>query len=137
MLGDRFYYSAEEDEMLHLTSNLTDGNCANIHPPGAPARVIVGTTSDNEGTKYWIHTTAFELQNNNLDSPLLDGGKSAMNSTSKSPSERMKMACSSAPRSFLNTDYCVMSDNACYAQEGPDVNITLTTSNLQKIWVRS
>jgi hypothetical protein len=126
-----------EDEMLHITSNLTDDNCEELRPPGAPAQVIVGTTTEEDGTQYWIHTTSFELQNNDVGSPLKDGGKAAILSTSDSPSERMTMACSSAPRSFLNEDQCIMSKNACFGQEGPDVDIALTTSNLQKIWVRT
>jgi hypothetical protein len=135
VLGDRFYYSDVENEMLQLTSNLTDGNCEGLRPPGAPAQVIVGTTTDIEGTQYWIHTTSFELQNNDVGSPLGDGGKAFILSTADSPSERMTMACSSAPRSFLNEDQCIMSNDACYAQEGPDVDIALSTSNLKKIWV--
>lgn len=136
VLGDRFYYSDVEDEMVHLTSDLSDVNCESVLAPGAPARVIVGTTSDAEGTKYWIHTTSFKLQNNDVYSPLPDGGKAAILSTSDSPNERMTMTCSNAPRTFLNEDHCIMSEDACSAQEGPDVDIALTTTNLEKIWVR-
>lgn len=136
VLGDRFYYSDVTDEMLHLTSDLTDANCDNALVPGAPARVIVGTTNDAAGTKYWIHTTSFELQNNDIDSPLVDGGKAAMSSTADAPNERMRLVCASAPRTFMNENHCVMSDDACYEQEGPDVDIALTTTNLQKILVR-
>jgi hypothetical protein len=137
VLSDRFYFSDVEVEMLQVKFNVSNANCTNAALPGAPARVIVGTTNEAGGIKYWIHTTSFELKDNDLDSPLPDGGKSAVTAGLASPNERMRMACSAAPRTFLNEDKCILSDDACYAQEGPDVDITLNVENLRKIWVCS
>jgi hypothetical protein len=136
VLSDRFFNSDVETEMLQLTSNLADSHCDEITKiiPGAPGAIRVGvTTSDNGGKDYWIHTTSFHLRNNDIESPLPDGGKDAMTATADAPYERMMTACSSAPRTFLNEDSCILSDNACYDGEGPDVDIFLNLENLEKI----
>ena len=136
VLSDRFYNSDVETEMLQLSTNLTDSVCNNvsIKTPGAPNTIRVGKTINNNGAlDYWIHTTSFKLRNNDIDNPLPDGGKDAMMATADAPHERMMLACSSAPRTFLNEDSCILSENACYAEEGPDVDIELNLINLEKI----
>jgi hypothetical protein len=129
-----FYFSNIEDEMLQVTNNLTDSSCDNLNLPGAPDRVIVGVTTVGTKTKYWLHTASFQLLNNEIETPLLDGGKSAMVASASAPYERMKMACSSAPRTFLNEENCVMSESACHSREGDDVVINLNAENLEKIY---
>ena len=136
VLSDRFFNSDVETEMLQLSSSLTDSYCDEISGiiPGAPEILRVGvTTNDSGGKDYWIHTTSFQLRSNEIGSPLPDGGKDAMTATADAPYERMMTACSSAPRTFLNEDSCILSDNACYDGEGPDVDIILNLENLEKI----
>ena len=123
ILNDRFYISDTEDEMLQLSADLSDEQCDDISSktPGAPNIVRVGKTINNDGaSEYWIHTTSFKLENNDINNPLPDGGMAAMKATADAPFERMKIACSSAPRTFLNEDSCVLSENACRTEEGPD-----------------
>ncbi|KAL3921613.1 MAG: hypothetical protein SGILL_002661 [Bacillariaceae sp.] len=126
------------NEVLQLTSPLGETSCnmSDDTVLGYPERLIVGRTTDVNGTEqYWAHTTLFETHTNDLNTPLLDGGKKAVELTKDAPNEekRYHAFCSSAPRSFLNEDSCILSDDACYANEGSDKDIDLTLSNLEKI----
>jgi hypothetical protein len=137
VLSDRITFSDYDFELLQVTMDLppTEISCPSQNSiPGAPDVVRVGTTSTNGKTEYWIHTASFHMEHNDVYAPLLDGGKAAMDKTANAPAARMKAVCSSAPRTFLNEDYCVLSDDACHAEEGPDVLINLNLTNLQLIY---
>jgi hypothetical protein len=134
VMSEQFYFSDIQDEMLQLTNDLSDINCDYEALAGAPDKVIVGVTTSDAGTEYWIHTTSFELLNNEIETPLLDGGKAAMEVSANAPYERMQLACSSAPRTFLNEEQCVMSESACHSRDGEDVMINLNVANLEKIY---
>jgi hypothetical protein len=132
VLDERFVYSDVQNNLLQLTSNVTDGSCSHI-VNGAPEIAFVGTISNGNEIEYYIHSPTLTVHKNTLEQPLLDGGKAAMTETESAPSERMKVICSNAPRTFLNEDFCVLSDDACIAEEVDDVEIVLSLENLEAI----
>ena len=127
------------NEVIQLTSSLGESSC-NVTDDvvlGYPERLYLGRTLDVNGTsQYWIHSTLFETHQNDLTTPLLDGGKAAVEATKDAPNDdrRYRAFCSSAPRTFLNEDSCYLSDDACYTNEGSDKYIDLTEKNLEKIY---
>ena len=100
-------------QIIQLTSGIDDQNCPQ-GVPGAPEVITVGY----DGESYWLHTTMFKLLDNQMESPLVDGGLSAVEATIDAPSARLQVRCSNVPRSFLNEDHCVFSDeNACIPEQ--------------------
>lgn len=138
VLNDLFTFSNSEHQLRQVTANLSGsvGSCpGNDKTPGAPDVVIVGTSTGTGGRKeFWIHTASFHMENNDVKTPLLDGGKAAVTKTANAPADRMKALCSSAPRTFLNEDSCVLSADACHQDEGPDVLINLNYTTLERIY---
>jgi hypothetical protein len=132
VLNDRFPYSDFDHNMLELSSTIAVDGCPDI-VPGAPETSFIGKTVNEVSGKveYWLHSTSLMVQNNTLQEPMLDGGKGAMNATANAPLERQRAVCLNAPRTFLNEDYCVLSHDACFQNEGPDVDIDLNVSNLE------
>ena len=102
----------EGTEILELTSDVTDGGCTTQETTGAPEVVTIASY----GNEFWIHTPSFRLMDNQMETPLMDGGKAAVEATANAPHNRMKVHCSNAPRTFLNEKNCVLSDNACSFQ---------------------
>ncbi|VEU38256.1 unnamed protein product [Pseudo-nitzschia multistriata] len=124
--------------MLKVTSTLDKDACriSDEIVIGLPERIIIGETQDEtNGTRYWIHSPIFQIQNNQLDSPLNDGGKRAvtLTETNHVSDDRFIAKCSNAPRTFLNEDTCQFSEDACYAAEGKDVDFELSVENLELI----
>lgn len=125
-------------EVLELTQDLTTAawkcNKVQKHIVGAPDRTIVGTTGFSGQREYWIHTPSFQLLSNELHSPMLDGGKSAVELTANA-GPRFRTSCSNAPRSFLNEDFCVLSMDACNdkSTSSEDVFIEISIENLKLI----
>lgn len=138
VLQGRITFSNRPFELIQVAADLpnTTASCPSKESePGAPEVVKVGFTTSSTGKQeYWVHTTSFQLENNDVHTPLLDGGKVAMNKTVKAPAERMRSKCYNAPRTFLNEDYCVMSDDACHTDEGPDVSINLNFTSLELMY---
>jgi len=130
VLDERFVWSDAEHNLLQLTSAMNVTNCPNI-VAGAPEAAYIGTTSNGGDVEYWIHSPSLMLMTNTLDQPLIDGGKAAITKTESAPFERMRAVCSNAPRTFLNEDYCVLSDEGCMREEGDDVDILLNTEHLE------
>ena len=134
------FFFQGKTEMLQLNSELGASSCniSNTFVPGfLHESIIIGQTNNTaNGTKYWIHSTTFDLQNNNIDNPLQDGGKLAIAKTEDAPEneKRFRSLCSSAPRTFLNEDSCRLSEDACYVSEGEDVDIELSLNNLKLIY---
>ena len=132
------FFFQGKTEMLELTSVL-DKNACNISDDmvtGFHERTIIGQTDDAmNGTQYWIHSTTFQIHNNEVDSPLQDGGKLAVTLTENATDveQRFRVSCSSAPRTFLNEDSCQLSEDACYVSEGKDVDVELSLENLELI----
>lgn len=132
VLDDRYPYSDSDHNLLQLSLTIAMDGCSGILP-GAPEAAYVGTTINdaNGNMEYWLHTTSFTIQSNTLEEPLVDGGRAAMNATESATFDRQRAVCSNAPRTFLNEDYCVLSNDACYQDEGPDVDIELNLANLE------
>lgn len=101
-------------EMLELVEDIPFRQCGQEESKTVGPEEI---TIASMGNDYWIHTTSFQLVDNQMENPLLDGGKSAMDATADAPEDRMKVICATAPRTFLNEDHCVFSDNACSFNE--------------------
>lgn len=102
-----------ETEIVQLVSDITDGSCEDETTTGAPEVVTFALI----GNEFWIHTPYFRLRDNRLEKPLLDGGKSAVEETANALEDRMKVHCANAPRTFLNEDDCVFSNDACSSRE--------------------
>jgi hypothetical protein len=132
VLTDSFPYSDYENNLLQLTTSIAVDGCPEV-VPGAPEAGYFGTTTNDQGdVEYWIHSTSFLLQTNTFEQPLLDGGKSAVNQTKLAPYNRQRAVCSNAPRSFLNEDYCVLSNDACYQQQSGDTDIEINEATLRQ-----
>ena len=101
-----------DTEIKQLVSDIIDESCSE-KITGAPEKVTIASIGD----ELWIHTPSFQLLDNRLDTPLEDGGKSAMEDTANAPDDRMRVRCASAPRTFLNEEHCVLSQNACSTKD--------------------
>lgn len=121
-----------EEEMLQVTADFSDNACPS-GIPGAPETAIFGITTDESGaTEYWLHSTTLTFVNNDLDSPIPDGGKSMVTKT-KNATDRMQAVCSNVPRTFLNEESCFLAEDACFRQDIDDVSISLDLESLQII----
>ena len=110
-LEDTIFY--ERTEMIQLVSNIADENCPEESITGAPEVITIASF----GNEFWIHTPFFQLRDNLVEAPLLDGGKSAVEETKYAPEPRMKVLCANAPRTFLNEDNCIFTTNACKSHD--------------------
>ena len=137
VLTDSYPYSDYQNNLLELTSIVSGEGCTDI-VPGAPEFGYYGFTTNGQGeVEYWIHSTSFLLQSNTLEQPLDDGGRSVVNMTASAPYSRQRAVCSNVPRTFLNEDHCVLSNDACFIQEGGDASLEINEENLRKIYVAS
>jgi hypothetical protein len=113
-----------DTQIIQLTQNLGDEHCNNFASvTGLPDQVIVGVKTGADGAEHWIHTPSFEILSNELESPLSDGGKAAVDATADAPYDRYITRCSNAPRTFLNEDTCSLSTDACSVKAGADVDV--------------
>ena len=105
------FFDEGDTQIKELINDIVDDdeNSCSLNPTGTPEIVTIASV----GNTLWIHTPSFQLQENQLDYPLVDGGKAAMVETTNAPDDRMHVRCANAPRSFLNEDHCVLSKNAC------------------------
>ena len=109
---------------------------------------MVGYAQVNGEQKQWIHTTSFDLKNNDLSSPIADGGKAGVKSNrdalryfddnpTDDPEEtqrRFELRCSNIQRTFLNEETCVISNDACLPDSVEnDVELSLDIPTLQRI----
>jgi hypothetical protein len=135
VLEGRMTFSDHKFELIQVTADLplTETACpVSGSEPGAPEILRIGFTTSSTGKpEYWLHTTSFHMENNDVYTPSLDAGQVAIGKTANAPAQRMKATCYNAPRTFLNEEYCVMSDNACQPDEGPDVQINLNFTTLE------
>jgi hypothetical protein len=106
-----------DTQIKQLTSDINDSNCPE-GITGSPERLTLGF----DGVSYWIHTPSFDLVGNDVMSPILDGGKSAVEATANAKDDRLKVKCSNVPRTFLNEDYCILAQNACPASDRSGTN---------------
>lgn len=119
------FFTATDDtnQIIQLTSDVSDDGCPQV-VVGVPELVTVGF----DGISYWIHSPTFQLLSNQLHFPLEDGGKEAVIATSGAPDDRMVARCSNAPRTFLNEDFCVLSQDAC--KLAGDSNATMSFGSM-------
>ena len=100
------FYSddAPDSQVRMLNVSLLD--CGPFDTTGLPEQIVIGTTGSENSTKYWIHTPAFNLLQNDLEQPLEDGGKYNVDITTEQDGsyERFDAWCSNVERSFLNED---------------------------------
>lgn len=131
------HFFEENTEVLQLTSDIINStSCIELdkelvgftYPPKA---TIARTTKIGE-TRYWIHSPMFNFLSNELDAPLADGGKEAVDRTRNPPSDLaqeirkiLKTKCSNVPRTFLNEDSCKLADrDACPYDQTADIDKT-------------
>jgi hypothetical protein len=106
-----------ETQILQLTLALGGVICNSASVTGLPEQIIVGVTTSVNGTEYCIHTPSFDILSNELESPLSDGGKAAVDATADAPDDRYITRCSNVARTFLNEDTCFLSEDACSVKD--------------------
>lgn len=124
-------------EVLQLTENIVNGtSCTELNKELVgftdPPKVTIARTTKNGEIRYWIHSPTFNFLSNELDSPLADGGKEAVDRTRNPPLDldplmrrALKTKCSNVPRTFLNEDSCKLADrDACPYDETADIDDT-------------
>lgn len=128
------YFFEENTEILQLKSNIQGSTCdvLNTELVGFtyPPKATIARTSNNSENRYWIHSPTFHFLSNDLDAPLADGGKTAVDLTKTPPSDvdgdwqsELQSKCSNVPRTFLNEDSCRMVDqDACSYDEDADID---------------
>ena len=100
--------------------------------------MVTTTTGDeignNDVVRYWIYSPAFNLLNNEVDTPLQDGGKAAVDLTKEPPPESFRKGksllqpkCSNVARNIFNEDSCQLADAAvdaaaCSYDRDADIN---------------
>eukprot|EP00934_Nitzschia_sp_Nitz4_P009264 Nitzschia sp. Nitz4//scaffold316_size20630//7257//13186//NITZ4_008656-RA/size20630-snap-gene-0.2-mRNA-1//1//CDS//3329547514//9254//frame0 len=92
-----------------LTRPLSGSHCPTASLANRPRTTVAKLEGTNE---YWIHSSSLVLANNTLESPLADGGKSAVDATANRD-EDFQVLCSNVPRTFLNEDSCVLAPIGC------------------------
>ena len=85
---------------------------------------VFGKLSD--GT-WLIFDPRIRLEENTVDSPMIDGGKGAFLTSGE------KTICSNVPRTFLNENSCLLSSNACKPSSNSQVDILLQNSTISAI----
>jgi hypothetical protein len=124
-------------EVLQLTSDILNGtSCTELNKELVgftyPRKATIARTTKNGETRYWIHSPMFNFLSNELDAPLADGGKEAVDRTRNPPSDlaqeirkSLKTQCSNVPRTFLNEDSCKLADrDACPYDKTADIDKT-------------
>jgi len=124
--GDIYFGGVTEERYIH-----TDLPGCTLSFADSPELAAVGTTSDGA---HWIHSPSMKLLKNDLNIPLLDGGKSAVELTSNAPDRQYKTVCSNVPRTFLNEDYCTLSYDACTQKDVGDREMILEISTFQELY---
>jgi len=125
---------AENTRVLQLTENIPESyGCAEASKElvglSYPPKATIARTTENGQAQYWIHSPTLNLLNNDLDTPLADGGKDAVDRTANPPQDLdkrlqavLKAKCSNAPRTFLNEESCTLSEkDACSYDETADI----------------
>jgi uncharacterized protein (DUF1501 family)/uncharacterized protein (DUF1800 family) len=135
------YYYRDETDVIELISDISGpvSVCENGDPQGftyPPKSTFAKTISSVDGSaQYWLYSPTFSLLNNDLNSPIIDGGKTAVDRTKNVPPEfitnvkkgtsPLMASCSNVPRTFLNEDSCRLSsvDNVCsYDPNAKDID---------------
>eukprot|EP00934_Nitzschia_sp_Nitz4_P004476 Nitzschia sp. Nitz4//scaffold371_size14297//6040//11866//NITZ4_008941-RA/size14297-augustus-gene-0.3-mRNA-1//-1//CDS//3329549584//4466//frame0 len=94
------------ESIRELTTSLTGNHCPTGSLANGP-RTTVAKLEDGLEYEYWIHSTNIQLVHNTLQSPLVDGGRSAVDASEN------RVLCSNAPRTFLNEETCVLAPTGC------------------------
>jgi len=112
-------------ENIYISSILSSESCKTI-----PLMICCNGQGSVFGLmstgQYMIFDPRLVFRNNNIDSPLFDGGASTVLATDSS------VQCANAPRTFVNEKKCSMSTatTACSSSTIPDVSISLSTSTV-------
>ena len=136
--------------MIQLTTAACD---LDLGTTGIPNKDFIGSTTDMDTgrTEYWSFVTTFDLLLNDLEDPLIDGGKDgvdqsaasledfAISSNSQTTPDQaisyFQRLCTNAPHSFLNEDHCQFSTNACSSvAETGDGEISLLVATFDAIY---
>jgi hypothetical protein len=137
--GSEYYPESTPQELL-ISSPVTDSNC-NALPSFSeyPEIAAVGVTTDaTDGSdEYWLHSPSFDLLNNGLSTPLMDGGKMAVELTKGYSSSQYRADCSNAPRTFLNEDTCTISYDACIPKDVGDKEFVLDKPIFKELYTGS
>mmetsp|Transcript_3881 Transcript_3881/g.6489 ORF Transcript_3881/g.6489 Transcript_3881/m.6489 type:complete len:2423 (+) Transcript_3881:72-7340(+) len=101
---------------LITTTTLSDLKCSSIGEPGNPVDAIFGTYKG----ELWLHDPRFELFDNTIKSPSLDGGGSLAEANTNFNRPEFSAKCANVPSTFLNEDTCFISTspNVCAIGSG-------------------
>jgi len=101
-----------------------DASCANI-PVITEADATPVFAKLPDGT-WLMHDPRLVLEENTLENPIFDGGGTAVIETDET------VLCSNAPRTFLNEDHCVLSNefSTCGVSPPPVTNLLLEDENI-------
>lgn len=122
---DAQYFADGVSQELFLVSDLDEEVCQSFPAvTGVPQEfVVVGLFQGD----LWIHDSRFLLQENDLEHPLHDGGGTLMEST-RNASPVYRVQCSNVPRTFLNEDFCFLTDAPTFCAPGEDTDSTVRVS---------
>jgi len=105
------YYEEGSIQMLNVTSTIPPEHCSYSFAPGLQEHFFV-----RFGSEWFISDTRFVLLNNDIDTPLEDGGQSMVSATSEAAKRDWKVRCSNVPRTYQNEDRCFWNeDRTCAA----------------------
>lgn len=126
---------------LYVESDLDDPNCDLIPPQHGNKRYLV--VGQYKGS-YWLHDPRFELLENTLENPLMDGGGPIVKQTILNEEEAAggrynsfrQVKCMNVPMNPFNMEDCRTSDNpeACSTYDPPFVDIELTADSFKRIY---
>lgn len=137
----QYFFREGETDMIQVIDDFNNEMCRELKNGvvqgfGYPPRSVIGRTGKSSNNpKYWIYSPTFHLYNNDVDEPMLDGGKAAVdltsdlslldNITALTTKEKQKLSvkCSNVYRSFLNEDSCRLSNltNVCSYDKKADI----------------
>lgn len=127
------YNSSNWDSLESITDYILQEDfqgCDSIPSPygvsgGQPGPTIFGKWNDIA----LVYDPRLVLEENTVENPLPDGGGAAVHETNG------QMWCSSAPRSFINEDQCVLttSPQACSDEVPPVMTVTLDDTTISTI----
>ncbi|CAJ1939452.1 unnamed protein product [Cylindrotheca closterium] len=114
-----YWKSFQSGDEFWLTAAIDVPSCSIISTGTGPPTVYAQLESSQEA---FLYDPRVILQENTLDNPILDGGRSLVLETNCIAN------CANAPRTFLNEDHCVLStaETACQASEVLEIEIELS-----------
>lgn len=124
------YYYEDISNVLQLTSDVSGSYCNSVKSKVTgfdfPAEVAIASTNVSGNTRYWLHSPTFDLVRNDMDAPLLDGGKNAVDLTANPPADivddkirdSLKVRCSNVAKTFLNEESCRLTPQDACSYDG-------------------